>query len=561
MKKCRVILIAFLFFIALPLPSLARGETAPAQRSLQGHQIQNPGAKEGTPRNFGKLDKNCGNPADKQAPLTHARTQKHRTDKNIRKSMAAQRMTPLKGYVALVQGAAYVQLKGKEDWISLRTGNAVPPQSKLKTGPDGILEIKYEDGSSLLLRSETEVTILEAWKTGTFRLLRDFFLSAGRVIAKVQSATGRSPRFRVHTPSAIASVRGTEFRVAVDKKQETYVEVLKSKVTVDTATNVINLAQGEGAKIKNAAAPPSQPRKLLLAPNPVGMKSFYNSAPVIALAAVGGAQAYRVMIAKDEQGKQLVWEGVVKRGERFTMNSLTDGSYYLLTQSIDPIGLEGAPSEAHAFTIRQNPLPPMILMPGNGLKVGKKETTLEWLSVGDAVRYHLQISEDQEFQKLFLDKADLTDLTFKPEGLENKPCTFRIRSIAKDDYSGAWSDPVSFNGSPLPQTSSGDLPVLSPDEITLRSNSVGEGFTYHVQVAKDSQFQEVLVDQKVSKPEISIKKPKEAGTYFVRMAAIDRNGKAGEFSQPQNFTIQNRFPYEWVGGGTGLLLLILLLAL
>ncbi|OPY84068.1 MAG: FecR protein [Syntrophus sp. PtaU1.Bin208] len=524
MKKCRVILVAFLFFIALPFPSLALGETASPQ-------------------------------------LTHTQTQKHRTGKNIRKSVAAQRMTPLKGYVALLQGAAYVQLKGKEDWISLRTGSAIPPQSKLKTGQDGILEIKYEDGSSLLLRSETEVTVLEAWKTGKARLLRDFFLSAGRVVAKVQSATGRSPRFRVHTPSAIASVRGTEFRVAVDKKQETYVEVLKSKVTVDTATNVINLAQGEGAKIKNAVAPPSSPRKLLLAPNPVGMKSFYNTAPVIALAAVGGAQAYRVMIAKDEQGKQLVWEGVVKRGERFAMNSLTDGSYYLLTQSIDPIGLEGAPSEAHPFTIRQNPLPPMIVTPGNGIKAGKKGTTLEWLSVGEAVRYHRQISEDGELQKLVLDKSDLTDLTFKAEGLENKAYTFRIRSIAEDGYFGAWSDPVSFNGSPLPQTSAEDAPDRSSDEITLRSKSVGEGFTYHVQVAKDSQFKEVLVDQRASKPEISVKKPAEAGTYFVRMAAIDRNGKAGEFFPPQNFTIQNRFPYEWVGGGTGLLLLILLLAL
>jgi len=563
MKKSWIILVGFLFLIAQPLTCLAGIETVPAKSVLQNDPIRNTATKEGQSPNLNKKERNSGKQGKGLAGIHRHRTpqtQGPKAGRNAGSPVSSPKMTPLKGYVVLVQGDAKAQLGGKGDWVGLRAGDAVPPQSNLKTGRDGVLEIKYEDGSSLLLRSETEVTIIEAWKTRTSRLLRDFFLSAGRVIAKVQSATGQSPRFRVHTPSAIASVRGTEFRVAVDKKQKTFVEVLESKVTVDTATKVINLAKGEGAMIKNTT-PPSPPRKLLLAPNPVGLLPFHNAAPAIVLAPVSGAHAYRVMVAKDEPGKQLVWESVIKPGERFTLTGLTDGVYYLLTQSIDPIGLEGTPSEPYPFTIRENPMPPMILMPGAAPIVKGKTATLEWLSVGDAVRYHLQISEDREFQKLLLDKADLTGVTFKADGLENKPYTFRIRSIAKDGYAGAWSDPVSFTLSPLPPTAPESSPGISTDEITLRSRSVSEGVTYHVQVAKDDQFKEVLVAQKVNKPVISIKKPQEDGLCFVRIAVIDRNGKACEFSQPQSFTIQQRLPYVWLGAGGGAFLLFLLLAL
>jgi len=561
MKKCALILMALLFFVAQPTNGVTGMKSSSAERSTQDDQIPKTVFRK-DPRNVNKSDHNSGKSADRKGRFYSSTKKRLKGSRNSGKPVPSRNMTPLKGCVSLVQGEACVQLRGKGDWISLKAGDHILPRSNLRTGRDGAVEIKYEDGSSLLLRSHTEVTILEAWKTRTSRLLRDFFLSAGRVTAKVQSVMGRSSRFRIHTPTAIASVRGTEFRVTVDKEHETCVEVLKSRVSVDTATKVINLAQGEGARIKNPARP-LPPRKLLLAPNPVGLEPLYNAAPVISLASVGGAHAYRVMVAKDAQGKQLVWEREVRRGERVTMSGLDDGSYFLLTQSIDPIGLEGVPSEAFPFAIRENPLPPMLLSSGCAHRDGDKAVILEWLSVADAVRYHLQISEDGDFRNPVVDRSDLEAVSFRAEGLENKPYSFRIRSVAKDDCPGGWSDPVAIPAPCPPQASSGAWPDLSGGMINLRSRSAGEGFTYHVQIARDDRFQEILVDEKVDGPEISARKPKETGTYFVRIAPVDGSGKTGSFSRPQSFTIQNRFPAEWIGigSGTGIFLLLLLFTL
>jgi hypothetical protein len=105
-----------------------------------------------------------------------------------------------------------------------------------------------------------------------------------------------------------------------------------------------------------------------------------------------------------------------------------------------------------------------------------------------------------------------------------------------------------------------DQPDVSKDEISLRSKRLGDGFVYHFQIAKEEQFKDVLLDRKVEEPEITILKPQDAGTYYVRVAAIDRDGVVSDFSAPQSFEIKDRIPYEWLGGWLGALLLFFLLA-
>ena len=466
--------------------------------------------------------------------------------------------TPLEGKVTSIQGAATVQMGGQGAWISLKLGDSVSQKSNLKTGPDSALIITFEDGSSFFLRSDTEMGIMKARWIIDAGLLRELYLGAGRVLTRVKEATGEIPRFKIHTPSAIASVRGTEFWVAVDETQKTYVAVLESVVSVNAGNKSVDVARGEGTVVKKGEAP-LPPKKLLGPPSPVDLKTIYNTAPTIAFTGIEGAQAYRIMMAKDPLGKQLVREKVIKTNEEFNTAGLADGAYYLMTQSIDPIGLEGLSSDAYPFTIRVNPLPPMTQTPRDGAKLKGKSAEFDWLSVSDAVRYHLQVAEDREFRTIVLDQTDVTGSNFKTGSLEYKPYYFRISSIAKDEYQGAWSDSLNFTLTPLPPTPAMDQPAVSKDEIILKSRNLGEGFTYHFQIAKDNLFKEILVDRKMDKPEITIKKPTEPGIYSVRIAAIDRDGDAGEFSAPQSFEIKEGFPYGWVGGGLGILMMFLLL--
>jgi ferric-dicitrate binding protein FerR (iron transport regulator) len=58
-------------------------------------------------------------------------------------------------------------------------------------------------------------------------------LFIGEIIVKVQKRLGSSPSFRLGTPSAVITVRGTRFLVRVNKKHKTYVNVFDGLVEVE----------------------------------------------------------------------------------------------------------------------------------------------------------------------------------------------------------------------------------------------------------------------------------------------------------------------------------------
>jgi hypothetical protein len=561
MKKQWILLIGFLLFTCQPFPCGAETKVRPTVKpSSKVDLVQLSVAKGDYLINICKQYLDTENRWKEVARINHLKDPRRlQPGVKIMVPAAYLKGMPVDGRVTFVQGEARAQIGGRRTWTTLKMGDPIPPGSQLKTGSESALEVTYEDGSVFFLRSDTEVGVLKAQKTLTLHQLRDFYLGTGRMVSKVREATGEASRFKIHSPSAVASVRGTEFRVAVDDAQKTFTEVMESRVTVAAANKSVELTRGEGTVVKKGQ-PPLPPRKLLEPPSPLDLKTIYNKAPAIAFTPVDNAQAYRIMVANDKEGKHLLREKIIKPRETFEIAGSADGAYHLLTLSIDPIGLEGIPSAAYPFKIRVNPLPPITQSPRESAKIKGKTATFAWLSVSDAVRYHVQISEDREFSKLSVNKADLTGTTFKADTLEYKPYFFRISSIAKDGYQGAWSDPLPFTLTPLPPTPTVDQPVVSKEEINLRSRSVGEGYTYHFQIAKDNQFKDILIDQKLNKPEITAKKPKDAGTYFVRTAAIDREGDAGEFSAPQSFEIEAGFPYAYLGGGLGVAILLLILA-
>src|SRR5207302_272355 len=58
-------------------------------------------------------------------------------------------------------------------------------------------------------------------------------LLIGKVVNKIEKRLGSTPSFRMGTPTAVITVRGTRFSVEVTKKQRTEVEVFEDLVEVE----------------------------------------------------------------------------------------------------------------------------------------------------------------------------------------------------------------------------------------------------------------------------------------------------------------------------------------
>jgi len=97
---------------------------------------------------------------------------------------------------------------------------ALQTNSTIETGKGSVL-LQMQDGSQVLVRSKSRVVIsAPADSKGHW-----FDLMVGKIKAKVQKHLENQPPFRLGTPTAVITVRGTEFEVEVDKKNKTSVYV------------------------------------------------------------------------------------------------------------------------------------------------------------------------------------------------------------------------------------------------------------------------------------------------------------------------------------------------
>lgn len=464
---------------------------------------------------------------------------------------------PSEGKVTFVQGSAEIQDHSTQSWRAAQPGDVVHEQDRARTGPESALEITFEDGTSFFLRSEATIGLTKVRKRGISDMIHEMFLEAGRIISHIKKTTGREPRFQIRTPSATAAARGTDFRVGLDPREDTRVEVLKGTVSAKAKQRKLMLDEGEGTLIRRGGEPVGV-RTLLDPPVLLAPEPLYRKLPLeLRFSLVEHAAFTIAALSKDLEGKQLIREWTVKPAEVLKMEAVADGAYFLQVRSVDRIGLEGPPSPSIPIKVRTNPIPPFVQNPVDGQEYKTVTMDFQWLKVPDASHYHFELAEDPDFVRLVDEQTAIKNVEFKKKGLQPQPYYFRICSIAEDGYVGIWSDPLKFALLPPPPTPTSEPPKTTRKEILMRWKNVGEGFTYHFQMSRDPEFGEILVDEKVADSQITVKKPKKAGVYYVRVSSVNAEGFEGNFSPPQSFKIKRSFwGYVVTGLTIGLILIL-----
>jgi len=111
--------------------------------------------------------------------------------------------------------------------VTVQRGTQLAPESKIDATRGSVL-LDLEDGSQVLVKANSHV-VLKAPEQGKGYWLE---LLLGKINAKIQKRLGNAPSFRMGTPTAVITVRGTRFSVEVSKKQKTSVEVYEGLVEV-----------------------------------------------------------------------------------------------------------------------------------------------------------------------------------------------------------------------------------------------------------------------------------------------------------------------------------------
>ena len=132
---------------------------------------------------------------------------------------SAAKVTSISGQVSV--------LRGQQPW-ALNVGDFVQQKQVVLSGPDGYAIFQVSDGSTFEVFPNSRVTFRN--NPGTWSDMLDLWL--GRVKVYIRRFGGQPNPARIYTPTAVISVRGTVFDVALEDEDTTYVGVEEGQVGV-----------------------------------------------------------------------------------------------------------------------------------------------------------------------------------------------------------------------------------------------------------------------------------------------------------------------------------------
>ena len=249
-------------------------------------------------------------------------------------------------------------------------------------------------------------------------------------------------RFQISTPAAVASVRGTEFRVVSgDNGNQMRGEVTEGLVAVSAQGQQQDIPKGFGVKAARGEAP-KEPRKLL--PAPVFQTDLSRVNPPVEFdwANVPGAVSYQLDVYTDDSLTLLHSARLGSR--RAQIADLALGCYQVRLRAIDNVGFNGL-DNASRLCVEQGLAAPVMDW---DLSLGKWGWRVHWPEVEGASEYRVQIAEDKKFQKIISEQSVTDPALF----LKSISQTQYVRVVAVDqqglqsphsnvlDFGNIWHD-------------------------------------------------------------------------------------------------------------------------
>jgi len=317
--------------------------------------------------------------------------------------------------------------------------------NKIITRENGSALIQFADGSTLLIQKNSQVlfdTLSSYGQTGMVDTrLR---LQQGRVETSVTPMRNTRSRYEITTPAAVAAVRGTQFRIAYENKQQTMAsEVVKGEVNVAAEGIEQTVKKGFGTITEKGKAP-QPPVKLLTKPDLNKIPTELKYLPFrLNWPALENAKQYRIQISSADQLDALIFEST-QNSEQFILKDLDNGEYVLRIRGVDENGLEGFNAD-HSFTINTDFPVVTLISPADKLETSTDKLTFKWQIEKKATSYQLQVAIDNEFNNLIIDEISSKNTITIKEILQDGEYYWRITAIDNNGNKGKHSQIREFS--------------------------------------------------------------------------------------------------------------------
>ncbi|MEM5369182.1 FecR domain-containing protein [Paraburkholderia azotifigens] len=333
----------------------------------------------------------------------------------LRLPIALLKQEPRAARVVAVSGPAAHAFR-QNPFAPVDAGMVLVEGDRVRTGHNGFVTLELDDGSHVSVPQDSTIEIGRLRQTVlTGSKDRVIELKQGEVDSEVNHATKKDDRFQIRSPSVVAGVRGTRFRVSYDgDEQSTAVGVLDGAVGVDAArmrprapgvplqasTQLIGARYGSVTRSTGVVGAPVAllPAPVLADPGKVQDEKEI----AFDLVPDANARAYRVQIARDADLFDLIRDQRVS-APHASFGDLPDGNYFVRIVSIDGLGLEGLP-QTYAFERRR-----FALDVSAGPRAGSRDFEFRWLAsrTGVETRFRFVLATAADLREPLVDRTDV----------------------------------------------------------------------------------------------------------------------------------------------------------
>jgi hypothetical protein len=450
----------------------------------------------------------------------------------LRIPVAWMRAEQTSAHVLDVRGQVEHQLGDRAE--VLVPGARIMPGTLIRSGEDSSLTLEFPDGSRTLVGANTELTLREIKRlnaSGAHQL--GIELRKGHIENTVRPVGRGGGRYIIHTPAAIAAVRGTDFRAAVTG-DALRTETLEGEVALQNRRGTTRLTAGTGSHVTPGKAPEPSSR-LLTAPALERLPEIIDRVPFrVAVDPVPGAVRYRTQIAADDSFIALESDRSGIEPAVLGKDGLPDGRYRLRVRGIDARGLEGVDSE-RTIIIDARPEPPFPSVPGAGGFATEERVRFAWAHNPEATGYHFQLAADPDFERILITHEGLEDahLTLEDE-LPSGDYWWRVALSTAAEGRGPYSDNQRFRRPP--PGPSAEPPEVDGDTLQLRWRATEGAERYTVQLARNADFATPDHAFDTTAAELSVPRP-SGGTWHIRIRSQEANSPPGPWSKPQQIEV------------------------
>ncbi len=314
--------------------------------------------------------------------------------------------TPQPINLLVFSGDVKIQKHNKKASETLTQKHVLSEGDKLITGANSLVKLRFADDSVVNLQPNAVMQIVfsrKPYHSDKMQIEVDMQQGRTEVLANPEHKADR--QFKVKTPSAVAVVRGTKFRVG-SEAGKTIEETLDGSVDFAVAANKVQVEKGFGS-LAEAGKAPLPPVALPPVPDAAALQSRFEFAPVtFDLAKQEKVAAINVQLSQAEDFSSLISTQRLSvtsgASSQLALGAITDGDYYLKLRSESDQGLQSE-DVIHAFTVDVFPLPPEPVL-GNSSISPSAGWALQWSRMQGIDGYVLQVSDAEGFSNVMFEK-------------------------------------------------------------------------------------------------------------------------------------------------------------